>query len=335
MKKLIFGIILLFAIMATIPAMVSIPKADLSSVFSASKADTSANRAENKEQETEKPSEPTEADFLLLEENGEKTTYTAKEMLCGMLAAKMPENYSEESAKALAAALYSQLCYAKENRSPDKYDGADTAKKDSCGISFLTKQEAAEKYGGDFIEDCEKYADFGIKTSIKYGGKIIDAPVFVSCGGSTNSADELFTDKDLPYCKSSSSPWDMYGDIYSKKELTRGQADKAITDKLSGAQLPEEISDYVKIKSTARNGAVLEAEICGKSISGIELMNLFSLKSPCFEIEYVDDKLRFSVTGEGIPVGMSVSGAAGMAQQGAQWDDILRHYFSGCEITKN
>lgn len=332
MKKLIFGIILLFAIMAAIPAMVGIPKADLSSVFNTSSDDTSVNSTENKEQKTEKPSEQTEADFLLLEENGKKTACTAKEMLSGTLAAKMPENYSEESAKALAAALYAQLCYAKENRSPDKYSGADTSKKDS---GFLTKQETAEKHGGDFLEACEKYADFGIKTSIKYNGKIIDAPVFISCGGSTNSADELFADKDQPYCKSSSSPWDMYGDIYSKKELTKAQADKAITDKLSGAQLPEEISDYVKIKSTARNGAVLEAELCGKSISGIELMNLFSLKSPCFEIEYDDDKLRFSVTGEGIPVGMSINGAAGMAQQGAQWDDILHHYFSGCEITKN
>lgn len=333
MKKLIFGIILLFAIMATIPAMVSIPKADLSSVFGTANADTTAKSTDKKEQATEKPSEPTEADFLLLEENGEKTGYSAKEMLSGMLAAKMPENYSEESAKALAAALYSQLCYAKENRSADKYAGADISKKDNSGINFLTKQEAAEKHGGDFYEACEKYADFGIKTSIKYGGKIIAAPVFVSCGGSTNSADELFTDKDLPYCKASSSPWDMYGDIYSKKELTREQADKIIADKLSGAQLPEEISDYVKIKSTARNGAVLEAELCGESISGIELMNLFSLKSPCFEIEYDDEKLRFNITGEDIPVGMSVSGAAGMAQQGAQWDDILQHYFSGCEIT--
>ena len=114
MKKVIFGIILLFALMAAIPAMVSIPKADLSAVFasSADKNSDSLDTSSAKEKAAEKQQDPKDSDsFLLLEENGSKTAYSQKEMLSGAIAAKMPQAYSEESAKALAAALYLSLIH--------------------------------------------------------------------------------------------------------------------------------------------------------------------------------------------------------------------------------
>lgn len=333
MKKLLFGIILLFALMAAIPAMVSIPKADLSALFNNSAADSKTIGSSEKTEQTNSEQTGTDSDsFILLEENGEKTAYSPKEMLSGALAARLTPEYSEEAARALAAALYSQLCYMKENRNSSGLDGADLVKNDSGVCDFLTKQEAAEEYGGDFCELCENYAEFAMNTSITKDGKRINALVFNTCGGSTNPARELLPDSNLPYCQSSSSPWDMYGDIYSKTELTKENAEKLISEDFKISDFPENLSDYIKIKSTAQNGAVLEAEICGKNVSGIDVMNTFSLKSPCFEIEYGENNIIFSVIGEGIPVGMSISGADGMAKQGAKWDEILAHYFSGCEI---
>lgn len=335
MKKVIFGIILLFALMAAIPAMVSIPKADLSAVFasSADKNSDSLGTSSAKEKAAEKQQDPKDSDsFLLLEENGSKTAYSKKEMLSGAIAAKMPQAYSEESAKALAAALYSQLCYMKENRKTTKLQGADLAKKDGGICSFLTKQEACERYGGDFYEKCEQYAEFAIKTSITKDRKRINALVFGSCGGSTESAAELYPDKALPYCQSVSSPWDIYGNINSEKEITDESAKKILSEKFNITEFPDDISDYIKIKSTAQNGTVLNVEVCGKNASGIDIMNSFSLKSPCFETECDENKIRFKVVGDGIPVGMSITGAEGMAKQGAEWSEILSHYFIGCEI---
>ena len=300
MKKVIFGIFLLFALMAAIPAMVSIPKADLSAVFasSADKNSDSLGTSSAKEKAAEKQQDTKDSDsFLLLEGNGSKTAYSQKEMLSGAIAAKMPQAYSEESAKALAAALYSQLCYMKDNRKTTKLQGTDLAKKDGGICSFLTKQEACERYGGDFYEKCEQYAE-----------------------------------KALPYCQSVSSPWDIYGNINSEKEITDESAKKILSEKFNITEFPDDISDYIKIKSTAQNGTVLNVEVCGKNASGIDIMNSFSLKSPCFETECDENKIRFKVVGDGIPVGMSITGAEGMAKQGAEWSEILSHYFIGCEI---
>ncbi|MCQ4021430.1 MULTISPECIES: hypothetical protein [unclassified Ruminococcus] len=336
MKKLFIGIIVLFALMAAIPAIISIPKADISSLFIKAQSNADNTAEKTKQTHSDDKHSKTEKDgFLLLEENGDKTSYSQLEMLCGALAAKMPQEYSEESAYALAAALYSQLCYMKENRSSNGLDGADLAKKDNGGCNFLTKQEAAEKYGGDFYELCKKYAEHGIKTSITNDKKRINALVFRSCNGSTNSATELFPKKKLSYCQIAPSPWDKYGNIYSEKNFSREKTETLITEKLKITKFPDKLSDYIKIKSTAQNGTVLDAELCGKAVSGIDIMNLFSLKSPCFEIEYGEKQIHFTVIGEGIPVGMSISGADGMARQGAQMSEILSHYYTDCEIKSN
>ena len=129
-----------------------------------------------------------------------------------------------------------------------------------------------------------------------------------------------------------SSPWDIYGNINSEKEITDESAKKILSEKFNITEFPDDISDYIKIKSTAQNGTVLNVEVCGKNESGIDIMNSFSLKSPCFETECDENKIRFKVIGDGIPVGMSITGAEGMAKQGAEWSEILSHYFIGCEI---
>lgn len=342
MKKLIFGIIALFLVMAAVPAIVSLPKTDFSALSNVL-AENSSSAQESKTNDSEKNAESKiaansdekEGEFLLLEENGETTPLSAKEILSGMLAAVMPENYDEQSAQALAAALYSKLCCARQNRGTDSsLCGADIAKKENGTYIYITRQEAAEKYGGDFYILCDKYAEFGIKTSIKYNGNTLDAHVFKSCGGNTETAAEVFSEA-LPCHQSVSSPWDTLGDIKSEKELSADAVKKIITEKFNIDTFPDDFSDYIKIKSTAQNGTVLETEVCGKDASGIEIMNAFSLKSPCFETEYNESDLQFAVTGEGIPVGMSIDGAAGMAKQGSKWTEILSHYYVGCEITEN
>lgn len=348
MKKLILGIVALFLVMAAVPVIVSIPKADfsaLNSVLAQSADEKQSDKNNTAKKGTEQSSETSgkpETDkndkggeFLLLEESGEKTPLSAKTALSGMLAAVMPEDYNEQSAKALAAALYSRLCFAKGNRGADKsLKGADIPKKENGSYVYLTKQEAAEKYGGDFCTLCDKYAEFGIKTSVSYNGKPLDARVFKSCGGNTENSAEVFSEP-LPCHQSVSTPWDTFSCAKSEKKLSDDKVQKIITEKFDIDKFPNDFSEYIKIKSTAQNGTVLKAEVCGKEVNGIEVMNTFSLKSPCFEINYDKNSLSFSVIGEGIPVGMSIDGANGMVRQGSKWNEILSHYYTGCEIKGN
>lgn len=361
MKKLVVGIIALFLIMAAVPALVSLPKVNFSALgvsesistqhtkektqnssseeTKAAKNGDSTNSSKtqdkNKGQDSANNSEKhSEEKFLLLEEDGKKTELGDKQILSGCLAAIMPRDYEEQSGYALAAAVYSNLRCAKERRGKDKaLDGADIAKNKNGAINYLTKQEAYEKYGKDFYSLCEKYASFGLKTSIKYSDKIIDAHIFKNCGGTTENSGELF-DKPLPCHQSVSSPWDTLGSIKSEKKLSTEEVQKIISKNFNIDSFTNDLKNYFVIKSTARGGAVTKAEICGKSVTGIDIMNAFSLKSPCFTVTHSGGKLLFDVTGEGIPVGMSIDGANGMAKQGAKWNEILNHYYIGATEIK-
>lgn len=354
MKKLLIGIIALFLVMAAVPALVSLPKIIFSALdVSETDSETNSNKtkqnsaseetkaaeksesqSKNENQSSESNSkEESEEKFLLLDENGEKTELSGTELLSGCLAAIMPRDYEEQSGYALAAAVYSHLCCAKENRGNDKtLDGADLAKKENGATNYLTKQEAYEKYGADFYSLCEKYAAFGIKTSIKHDNKAIDAQVFKSCGGITENSGELFS-KPFPCHQSVSSPWDALGSIKSQKSLSAEDAQKIISKNFDTDSFPDDLNKYIVIKSTAPGGTVTEAEVCGKSVTGIDIMNAFSLKSPCFTVTLNDGKLLFDVTGEGIPIGMSIDGANGMAKQGAKWNEILEHYYVGASLS--
>ena len=59
---------------------------------------------------------------------------------------------------------------------------------------------------------------------------------------------------------------------------------------------------------------------------------MLGLRSACFAVEEQDGIFTFSVTGYGHGVGMSQYGANAMAADGAKWEEIVTHYYTGTEI---
>lgn len=57
------------------------------------------------------------------------------------------------------------------------------------------------------------------------------------------------------------------------------------------------------------------------------------LKSTNFSIKIEGDNVIFSVIGYGHGVGMSQTGADSMAKAGSNYEDILKHFYAGVEIT--
>ena len=83
------------------------------------------------------------------------------------------------------------------------------------------------------------------------------------------------------------------------------------------------------------SGRVAEALLGGVSFSGTELRRLFSLRSTAFELTLSDGLFVFTVTGFGHGVGMSQYGAKVMAEQGADYTEILAHYYTGTELVRS
>lgn len=67
---------------------------------------------------------------------------------------------------------------------------------------------------------------------------------------------------------------------------------------------------------------------------GVETRTLFGLKSANFAVSFQDGQIIFKVLGFGHGVGLSQTGSDALAKQGFSYQDILKHYYTGIEITK-
>ena len=63
------------------------------------------------------------------------------------------------------------------------------------------------------------------------------------------------------------------------------------------------------------------------------MRSIIGLKSTNFFIKIDGNNVIFSVTGYGHGVGMSQTGADSMAKQGKSYEEILKHFYRGVEIT--
>lgn len=62
------------------------------------------------------------------------------------------------------------------------------------------------------------------------------------------------------------------------------------------------------------------------------MREILGLRSACFEIKCSDGEFKIIVRGYGHGVGMSQYGADYMARQGSDWQEIIKHYYTGAEI---
>ena len=68
------------------------------------------------------------------------------------------------------------------------------------------------------------------------------------------------------------------------------------------------------------------------NLSGVELRTILGLKSANFEVTIDNDNVKFKVTGYGHGVGMSQTGADSMANEGKNYEEIIKHFYTGVEI---
>ena len=74
--------------------------------------------------------------------------------------------------------------------------------------------------------------------------------------------------------------------------------------------------------------------MCENEVTGADIREKLDLRSACFDVKFENDAFTFTVYGYGHGVGMSQYGANYMAQQGSSYEEILKHYYKGVEITK-
>ena len=88
------------------------------------------------------------------------------------------------------------------------------------------------------------------------------------------------------------------------------------------------------LKNAAADGAgnVESVQVGGVTAKGTQVRSALGLRSACFAWEIQEGKMVFFVTGYGHGVGLSQYGANAMAEAGADYREILTHYYTGVTV---
>ena len=291
----------------------------------------SSSQAE-KTEKTDNPSEDTISVFMTAD--NETEVMDMRDYIIGAVSAEVPASYHKEAIKAQALAAVTFAEYRKKNGSNENINGADISDDSSVHQGYMTKAQMQEKWGDAFDTYYQKIADAVdevIDKIIIYDGEPIMAAYHAISSGKTESAENVWGE-DVAYLQTVDSRWDKDSSRYSSEVSYTASELRELLSDISGADFSGDESDWIKIKSTSDAGTVLEAEVCGVKMTGMEMRKLLTLRSPVFETEYTDGEFVFTVSGYGHGVGMSQNGADSMAQEGYTYDEIIAHYYPGTVI---
>lgn len=254
------------------------------------------------------------------------------EYVVGAVAAEMPPTYHSQALRAQAAVCYTYA--VKKRSSPDPtLGGADITDDSAVHQGYLDAAARKEKWG-DKYETYEKKIEEAVKDvfgkTITYDGETITAAFHAISCGQTFSAEEVWG-KDVPYLKSVTSAGDKLSPDYSSTlTLTADEFKKAFAG--SGAELSGDAKKWIGEVRKTDSGYISCAVIGGKEFTGAQVREKLGLRSACFEIKCTDDEFKITAHGYGHGVGMSQYGADYMARQGSDWQEIIKHYYTGVEI---
>ena len=255
--------------------------------------------------------------------------------LACVVGTEMPYNWPGEALKAQAIAMRT---YVLKNIKAKKHGNYDLCDKCHCQIynGFKKNFDLLDKIVAETNDLC-----------IYYDDNLIDAVFFSSSGGATEDSENVWSNK-IDYLRGKKNVSDF-------KEVS-----KTWTHKFSGLQIRKML-----LQKNIDIGNILEVKICEILPSGRvnkllligtngekillkeEIRNFFRcdngqiLESRMFDINsqiYLDENnnidclLEFTGKGYGHGVGMSQYGAKAFAESGANFNAILKYYYTGVEI---
>ena len=255
--------------------------------------------------------------------------------LVGVVRAEMPASFEEEALKAQAVAARTYTIY-KIQTGGNHADEADICTDSTCCQAYISEERARANWGGN-ADDYEAKVETAVSETdgqaILYGGVPILAVFHSSSAGLTRAAGEVWMN-DLPYLQAVESPeeTDRIPNYYSRVEFTAADCKAKLLAVFPEADLSGPVSGWLKNAVTDSAGSVETVEVGGVTVKGARVRSALGLRSACFDWEVQDGTPVFYVTGYGHGVGLSQYGADKMAEEGADYREILTHYYTGVTV---
>lgn len=275
---------------------------------------------------------------LYHKKTGKKESIKLDDYICNVVAAEIPVDYELEAIKAQAIVARTYTIYKIKNGSKHKKDGADICDDSSCCQAWISKKDRYSYWKGNKSTKWNKIVKAVNDTKgfiITYRDKPINAFFHSNSGGYTESPKYVWGGEGYPYLKSVETMGEEEYDEYSSCiELKKEDFVKKIKSKYKDFKIDFKEKDAIKIKSYTKGKRVQNIKIGNKNFTGVEIRQIFSLKSARFSIALKKDKIKFDVIGYGHGVGMSQTGSNSLAKQGKSSDQIIKHFYTGVEVKK-
>ena len=283
------------------------------------------------------PSSPTAVDRQLrlqVLQNGVCQELDLETYLTGVLRAEMPASFAPEALKAQVVAARTYTLYQLQNGG--NHTDADICTNPACCQAWLDEETSRQNWGASADLYEEK-----IRTAVRetdgqamfYSGEPILAVFHSSSSGLTRPAGQVWQN-DLPYLQAVASPENAatIPNYYSRVEFSAEEFRTLIHAAYPNADLSGSLHTWLTQRVADDAGNVDTLCVGGITVRGNRLRGILGLRSACFDWAVENDRLVFFVTGYGHGVGMSQYGANAMANNGADWTEILHHYYSNISI---
>lgn len=337
MKKYLSFIITFSLLTLTLPAVpVYLSKKTNNEAAVAEEISQSDSKAEKAKSETK--AETRQFYNVLDVSTGQVIEVSKLDYIIGAVCAEMPATFETEAlkAQAVAAHTYAERQVMREKENPTaELCGADFSNDTSKYQGYFTVNQAKQYYGDNFDIYYAKISDAAKEVQdyiITYNEEPIVSAFHSMSSGKTESAENAWGSA-VDYLVSVDSSFDTSAPKYFEetaypKEVLQEKLKSAFPD----IQLGEDFTQWLSVKDVSDAGTVLSMTAGNLTVSGNDMRTALSLRSANFEINYTASEAVFATKGYGHGVGMSQYGANSMAAEGKTWQDILNHYYSGCEI---
>ena len=259
------------------------------------------------------------------------------EYLYGVVSAEMPAQFEKEALKAQSTVARTYTIY-KIVHGQGKHENADICDDSSCCQAWISKEERLARWDEkEKDNNWNKIVDAVNETKgkiIEYNGEPINAFFHSNSGGNTEAPINVWGGTaDYPYLRSvETSGEDGYTQYKSQVKLTRKELIEKMQEKYNDFEIDFNNVDAIKILEYTEGNRVRTLKIGNKNISGVEARSIFMLKSANFNINIEEDYITFYVIGYGHGVGMSQTGADSLAKQGMNYEDIIKHFYTGVQV---
>ena len=167
------------------------------------------------------------------------------------------------------------------------------------------------------------------------GGLPIEVLYHACSGGKTEDAAAVFASA-KPYLVSVDSPGEEgYAGFRADTSFSCEEAADLLLRAFPGCGVTADtLPSAIRLQSTTASGRVATLLVGSQTVRGADFRKALSLRSTYFTWEADGDRIVFHTVGYGHGVGLSQAGAQAMAAGGADFAEILAHYYPGTQLTR-